>query len=626
MQSGQARRYPIGAEPTADGVHFRIWAKRRRRVAVLSDGREPFALEREEDGYFSGLLPGLRPGARYRFELDGEGPYPDPASRHQPEGPHGPSEVIDSSTFRWTDAEWRGPDVEHQVIYELHVGCYTPEGTYRALIEQLDALADLGVTCLELMPVADFPGTFGWGYDGVNLYAPTRLYGRPDDLRALVDAAHARGLSVILDVVYNHLGPDGNYLSCYSEEYVSKKYPNEWGDPLNFDDKGSRSVREFFVQNARYWIDEFHFDGLRLDATQSIHDASSPHLLVEIAAAVRETARGRRTLLVAENEPQHAHLVRAPERGGYGLDLLWNDDFHHSARVAVTGYDEAYFTDYSGSPQELLSAVKYGFLFQGQHYRWQKKRRGKPAFDLEPWRRVIYIQNHDQVANSATGARLHALTSPGRLRAITTLALLSPGTPMLFMGQEFAASAPFVYFAEHKGDLAASVRKGRHEFLSQFANIATEAVSARLAAPEARSTYERTKLDLSERDRHREVYALHRDLLALRRTDRTLRAARRGSYDGAVLAEEAMCVRFFDVSDEKGDDRLIIVNLGRQLHLTCVSEPLLAPIDQRPWRVLWSSESIEYGGLGTPAVERDDGSIHVPAHAAVVLAPGSPNA
>ncbi len=620
MRSSDARRLPIGAEPTSDGVHFRVWAPARSRVAVIVDDNAPIALEQEANGYLSVFVEGARVGARYRFQLDNEGPYPDPASRFQPEGPHGPSEVIDPATFCWTDASWRGPDIEHQVIYELHVGCYTREGTYRALIDHLDSLVELGITCIELMPIAEFPGSFGWGYDGVELFAPTRLYGRPDDLRALIDAAHARGLSMILDVVYNHLGPDGNHLRSYSAEYFSKKYPNEWGDALSFDESGSAPVREFFITNARYWIEEFHFDGLRFDATQSMHDASPTHILADIAEAVRQAAHGRRTLLVAENEPQHAKVVRPRDAGGHGLDMLWNDDFHHSARVAVTGGDEAYYLDYSGSAQELVSAVKQGFLFQGQYYRWQKKRRGMPARDLEPWRRVVYVQNHDQVANSARGLRLHELTSPGRYRAITALTLLSPATPLLFMGQEFAASSPFLYFADHRGELADSVRKGRRLFLAQFPSIATEETSARLDVPNARETFERSRLDLSERDRHRETFALHRDLLRLRRTDEAFARARRGTFDAAVIGDEALCVRFFDEHD---DDRLLLVNLGRQLYLTHLGEPLLAPVNERPWRLHWSSEAVEYGGRGTPPVERKDGTFDVPPHAAVVLAPGS---
>jgi maltooligosyltrehalose trehalohydrolase len=596
MRSEQTRRYPIGAELVSDGTHFRVWAPKRKRVAVVLDGRR-VELHAEPNGYFSALVPGVRAGARYKLALDDEGELPDPASRFQPEGPHGPSEVIDPKfSFR----PFNGPVLDRQVIYELHVGLYTKEGTYRALIDQLDELAKLGVTCLELMPVAEFPGSFGWGYDGVSLFAPTRLYGRPEDLRALIDAAHTRGLSVILDVVYNHLGPDGNYLGRFADEYFTKKYENEWGDAINFE---PRPVRDFFVSNARYWIEEYHFDGLRLDATQSIHDASPVHILKEIADAVRRPDRS--TLLVGENEPQHANMIR-----DHGLDMLWNDDFHHSARVAVTGRTEAYFQDYAGTPQELISAAKYGFLFQGQHYLWQKKRRGKPALDLEKHRHVVFVQNHDQVANSCNGCRLHMQTSPGRLRAITALSLLLPATPMLFMGQEFASSAPFLYFADHKPELARAVRKGRSEFLMQFPSIA--AVADRIDAPEARATFEKSKLDLSERETHRETYALHRDLLQLRK-----QMPRK--IDGAVLADEALCIRYFG----DGEDRLLLLNLGRQLHLTHLAEPLLAPLDEKPWRLVWSSESPEYGGIGTPPVERDDGSFDIPAHAAVVLASGS---
>jgi maltooligosyltrehalose trehalohydrolase len=597
------RRYPIGAEPTSDGVHFRVWAPRRARVAVVSE--RVVDLEREDDGYFSGLVAGMRAGARYKLRLDDEGDFPDPASRFQPEGPHGPSEVIDPNAFRWTDSAWRGPDIKRQVIYELHVGLYTREGTYRALIDELDELARLGITCIELLPLAEFPGRFGWGYDGVDLFAPSHLYGRPDDLRALLDAAHARGLAVIHDVVYNHLGPDGNYLGCYSHDYVTKKYPNEWGDALNFE--GPRAVREFFVANARYWIDELHFDGLRLDATQSIHDASEPHILCEITRAVRAAAGSRSTLIVGENEPQHARMIHE-----YGLDMLWNDDFHHAARVATVGCDEAYFTDYGGTPQELVSAVKHGFLFQGQWYRWQKQRRGMLSRGLPRTACVAYIQNHDQVANSADGARIHTQTSPGRFRAITALTLLSPMTPMLFMGQEFASSKPFLYFADHKAELAAAVEKGRGEFLAQFPSIATGQMQ--LPKPSDVATYERCKLDLGERRTHAEVYALHQDLLRVRREDSVLATEH---VDGAVLGPEAFCIRYFG----RGEDRLLLVNLGAQLHLDRVPEPLLAPITR--WNVVWSSEAPKYGGRGTPPVERDNGTFDLPAHSAVLLASGS---
>ena len=386
-----------------------------------------------------------------------------------------------------------------QVIYELHVGTFTKEGTWRAAGRELPALADLGVTVIELMPVADFAGQFGWGYDGVNLFAPTRLYGTPDDFYKFVDQAHSLGIGVILDVVYNHVGPVGNYLKEFSEDYFTKRYKNEWGEAINFDGDNAGPVREFFLANAQYWIEEFHIDGFRLDATQQIFDASKEHILLEIARRVRRAAGGRATLLVAENEPQHVKLVRSPEEGGYGLDALWNDDFHHSAMVVLSGHNEAYYTDYKGAPQEFLSAAKWGYLYQGQRYKWQKKRRGTPAFGIEPAAFVTFIQNHDQIANSARGLRVHRLASFGRYKAMTALMLLGPGTPMLFQGQEFATSSPFYYFADNEQDLARLVAAGRAKFLSQFRTAATPAVQEALADPADRATFDRSKIDHAER-------------------------------------------------------------------------------------------------------------------------------
>jgi len=425
------------------------------------------------------------------------------------------------------------------------------------------------------MPVADFCGRFGWGYDGVDLFAPTRLYGTPDDFRAFVDHAHACGLAVILDVVYNHLGPDGAYLREFSAEYYTDRYKNEWGEPINFDGPGATAVREFFVANAAYWVDEFHIDGLRLDATQQIFDASPVNVQVEITRAVRDAARGRETLVIAENEPQHVKLVKPASEGGYGMDALWNDDFHHSATVALTGRNEAYYSDYFGGAQELLSEVKWGYLYQGQRYKWQGKRRGTPAFGLAPAAFVNYIQNHDQVANSAFGRGVHELASAGRYRAMTALLLLAPGTPMLFQGQEFAASAPFLFFADHKPELAKLVCDGRREFVSQFPSVASKEVLERLPNPCSEESFVRSKLDLSERETHAQAYALHRDLLRLRREEAAFRAQRRGGMDGAVLGEDAFVLRYFGATSD--DDRLVIVNLGRDLHYFPSPEPLLAP-------------------------------------------------
>ncbi|HTG45308.1 MAG TPA: malto-oligosyltrehalose trehalohydrolase, partial [Verrucomicrobiae bacterium] len=483
------RRLPIGAEViAAGGVHFRVWAPGSKRVAVegqgLSGETPSLALTAESNGYFSGLLADAKEGFRYKLRLE-SGSFPDPASRFQPEGPHGPSQVVDPATFQWSDQSWRGLPPKDLVIYEMHLGTFTPEGTWAAALEQLSELHTLGVTALEIMPIADFPGRFGWGYDGVDLYAPTRLYGSPDEARRFINRAHELGMMVLLDVVYNHFGPDGNYLKQFSKDYFSSKYSCEWGEALNFDGDESGPVREFFISNARYWIDEFHFDGLRLDATQQIFDSSENHLLCEISKAARKAGNGKLIYLVGENEPQQSRMVRACENAGYGLDALWNDDYHHSALVAATGKREAYYSDYLGAPQEFISAAKYGCLFQGQYYQWQQKRRGTPAFDLSPLNFVVFLQNHDQIANSLRGQRVHELTSFAKLKALTALTLLSPSTPMFFQGDEFAATAPFLYFADHNADLNKLVSKGRASFLQQFPTIGTSESQALLADPAA---------------------------------------------------------------------------------------------------------------------------------------------
>jgi maltooligosyltrehalose trehalohydrolase len=618
------RRVPVGAEVRAEGgVHFRVWAPKRQTVEVVIEGgpgtgAAPVALEREGDGCFSGTVAGAAAGTLYRYRLDGGDAFPDPASRFQPRGPHGPSEVIDPGAFAWSDEAWRGAGPDGQVVYELHVGCFTPEGTWEAAAGQLAELARLGVTVVEVMPVAEFPGEFGWGYDGVDLYAPTRLYGRPDDFRRFVDRAHAAGLGVILDVVYNHLGPDGNYLTQFSDSWFTDRHETEWGEPIGFYGPGSGPVREFYVQNAVYWIREFHLDGLRLDATQSIFDRSAEHVVAELTRAAREAAAPRRIFVVAENEPQETVLVRAPERGGWGLDGLWNDDLHHAAMVALTGRAEAYYTDYRGTPQELVSAAKWGYLYQGQRYAWQKQRRGTPALDLPARAFVTFIQNHDQVANSDSGKRIHALTSPARLRAMTAYLLLIPGTPMLFMGQEFAASARFLYFADHEPELARKVWAGRREFLAQFPSIGADAdMLARIPDPADRATFEACKLDLREREANAAIHALHGDLLRLRRETPAFAAQDASRVHGAVLGPAAFCLRYLN----DAGDRLLVVNLGAQVDLAPAPEPLLAPPAGMRWAVEWSSESPGYEGAGTPPVEADDGAWTLPGETALVLAP-----
>jgi maltooligosyltrehalose trehalohydrolase len=616
------RRLAVGAELASPaGVDFRVWAPCRAKAwVVLERGTQQSVVElsRSRDGYFSGIAIGALVGTRYRFKLDDEALlYPDPASRFQPDGPHGPSEVIDASRFAWTDQAWRGVPAARRVLYEMHVGTFTREGTWAAAAREIPELADLGITVIQIMPVADFPGRFGWGYDGVNLFAPSRLYGTPDDFRDFVDHAHAAGVGVILDVVYNHFGPDGCYLRAFSDDYFTERYDNDWGDSINFDGENAGPVRDYFITNARYWVDEFHLDGLRLDATQQLYDASPEHIVAAVTRQVRQSSGRRESFVLCENEPQDVRLVAAPAQGGYGADALLNDDFHHAAIVALTGRPEAYYTDYAGTPQEFISAVKWGFLYQGQRYKWQAKGRGTPTFGLPATAFVHFLENHDQIANSAFGDRLHEHTSPGRYRALTALLLLAPQTPLLFQGQEFAASAPFLYFADHAGELATAVRKGRGDFLMQFPSIAQPEVQAALADPSALRTFERCKLDLSERERHVAAYRLHRDLLHLRRTDPVFGSAGGRTVDGAVLGAEAFVLRFFG---EKHADRLLIVNLGDVLELDIAPEPLLGPHGGKPWCSVWSSDAAHYGGHGARPVE-SSGAWRIPARSATVLAP-----
>jgi maltooligosyltrehalose trehalohydrolase len=599
------RRLPVGAEvQPGGGVHFRVWAPRCQKVVVQvadrsGERRKPLALVLEEKGYFSTFEPEAAAGDRYWFLLDSDGAkVPDPASRFQPEGPHGASEVIDPAAYEWRDAAWRGVKLPGQAIYELHIGTFTPEGTWAAAVRELRELAEVGITLIEVMPVGAFPGRFNWGYDGVDLYAPSQVYGRPDDMRRFVDAAHQIGIGVILDVVYNHIGPDGNYLTRFSEEYFTKLHETDWGEAINFYGPGSEGVREYFIGNAGYWIDEFHLDGLRLDATQNIYDESDDHVVAALTRRARETAGGRSIVVIAENEPQDAKLVRPAEQEGYGLDGVWNDDFHHSALAALTGRNEAYYSDFLGRPEELVAACEYGYLYQGQWSQWQEKPRGTPALDIPPWAFITFLENHDQVSNSLGGRRVHQLSHPGRYRAMTALLLLGPGTPMLFHGQEFGATTPYLFFADHHAELAALVHKGRREFLSQFPSIAVEASQAAIDDPAKEETFSRCRLDLSERKKNEAAYQLHKDLLKLRREEAALAPRDKRWFDGTVLSEQAFLLRYRGKTDR--DDRLLLVNLGRDELVCPLPEPLLAPPLGMQWRIRWSSEDIAYGGSGTP--------------------------
>jgi maltooligosyltrehalose trehalohydrolase len=613
-ESNIERRYPIGAELIGDGrVHFRVWAPKAKRLEVAMEGSRGAKaaptfeeLEREPSGYFAGSVV-AEAGTLYRFRLNGEGNlYPDPASRFQPEGPHGPSCVIDHTQFNWTDRQWNGRELAGQIMYEMHLGTFTPEGTWRAAAEKLFLLKQDGITLLEMMPIADFPGQFGWGYDGVNMFAPCHLYGAPDDLRFFIDRAHSLGLAVILDVVYNHFGPDGNYLGVFSDDYINRDRPNEWGDCINFDGRNSAPVRDFFITNGRYWIDEFHFDGFRFDATQSIHDESEEYIVGAIGRAARKAAGERTIVLVAENEPQEPKLIKPRSEGGDDLDALWNDDWHHSALVALTGNREAYFTDYLGNPQEFISAAKYGYLFQGQPYVWQEAPRGYSARGASPAAFISFIENHDQVANNPFGERVRFLTSPGRYRAMVALLLLGPWTPLLFQGQEFGATSAFRYFSD-VGDeqLKEAIRKGRFEFLAQFPSVATPEVQSRLPVPHHRSTFEGCKLDWSDREKNPQHYDLHRDLIRLRQTDSRFREVTPRGVDGAVLGRRAFVLRYF--GDQPTDERLLLVNFGQQAVFSPAPEPLLAPPDEHEWHTMWTSEAPEYGGMGMLPVANHNG-------------------
>jgi len=611
------RRYPIGAEIISENkTHFRVWAPRADKLAVALEKRA-HSLTSEGDGYFSGTV-NCGAGARYKFQINDGDAFPDPASRFQPEGPHQASCVVDPFSFKWTDAKWRGVKLAGQIIYEMHIGTFTPEGTWRAAIDKLPDLKESGMTLLEVMPIADFPGRFGWGYDGVNLFAPTRLYGTPEEFRAFVDRAHALELGVILDVVYNHFGPDGNYLGSFSNDYLRRDKENEWGDAINFDGENCGPVREFFITNGRYWIEEFHFDGFRFDATQCIFDRSEEFIVGAIGRAAREAAGERSIVLIAESETQEAKMVRPRSEGGDDLDGLWNDDWHHAAFVALTGRSEAYYSDYSGRPQEFISTAKYGYLFQGQPYSWQEAPRGHPALGLKAEAFVSFLENHDQVSNSATGDRLRLQTSPGRYRAMTALLLLGPWTPLLFQGEEFGASTPFRYFSEAGDDkLREAVKKGRFEFLAQFPSAASSEVQARLPVPYEIETFNRCKLDWSERETNRALSDLHRDLIKLRREDSRLRLQMEGGIDGAVLGSHSFLLRYFA---KQNDDRLLLVNLGRRKELTRTSEPLLASPSNCEWGILWTSESQRYGGPGVVDVATDEKWL-LPAEAAVLLRP-----
>jgi maltooligosyltrehalose trehalohydrolase len=626
-------RLPIGATPAGDGTHFRVWAANAQRVdVVLAGGEATHALAAEGDGYFAGYVAGVGPGARYMYRLDGGDRRPDPAARFQPAGVHGPSQVIDPAAFAWTDGGWRGVPIEDMAIYELHVGTATDGGTFDALIERLDDIRDLGVTAIELMPVADFPGERGWGYDGVCLFAPARAYGEPDALRRLVDAAHARGLAVLLDVVYNHLGPDGNYLRQFSRAYFTARHTTPWGEALNFDGSGSRPVRDFFIANACYWAHEFHIDGLRLDATHAILDDGPTHILAELAATVRASlSPDRHFVLIVENEHNDPTLVREPRTKnqepssaldgfsvlgsrsfeGYGLDGIWADDFHHQVRVALAGDRDGYYADYDGTAADIAATLRQGWFYVGQPSAYGGHPRGAPADDV-PYPAFIHcIQNHDQIGNRALGERLHHQIGLDAYRAASALLLLSPATPLLFMGQEWAASSPFQFFTDHEPELGRLVTAGRRAEFAGFAAFAGETVPD----PQSPATFERSKLRWDERAAppHAGVLRLYRDLLDLRRHP-ALRERSRESVAVVALGERTVALR----RSTAGAALLAVVHLGgAPVRVDLAAQAATAAPAGSRWVMLLDTEAAEYGGSAAPLLDAA-GEVALPAPRALV--------
>ena len=597
----------LGASREGDAARFRVWAPEHARVdlELYCADRSILAtlpMRRERGGYFSATAPIPRRPRRllYAFRVDERGPFPDPCSGSQPFGVHGPSELVDLD-FAWTDEGFPGVTLEGLVLYEIHVGAATPEGTFDALIPRLPHLVDLGVTALELMPVADFPGRWNWGYDGVSLRAPAEIYGGPRGLMRLVDAAHARGLAVILDVVYNHLGPDGNYLRSFSSRYFTSRRHTPWGDAIDVDGHGAEPVRELLLGSAAMWIERYHIDGLRLDATHAIEDTRPVHLLCELGERVRAAGGARRTVVIAEDERNEAALVRPAEVGGLGLDAVWADDLHYQLGLAFAGDLGIFAEDFSASTQEIAATLERGWHYEGQVSPRLGRARGTKVDGIAAPQIVTFIQNHDQIGNRPRGDRLAARVTPAAFRAMSALLLLAPYTPLLFMGQEWNATSPFFYFTDHHGDLGHQVTAGRRRELDASGLPgATETPD-----PQAEATFHRSKLDWAERDlpAHAGVLALYRELLRLRSAHPALRERARGSFAARPLGDDALLL------ERRGGGRslTVVVNVrGRLAHAVGRSQ-----------RVVLSTDEPRFAGHAPHALR--DGIVRLEGPAVVVL-------
>jgi maltooligosyltrehalose trehalohydrolase len=616
-RSGQSA--PIGARVAEGGVEFRVWAPASEQVDVViygPDAERVHPLAPEGGGYFGGHVEGAGAGTRYRFRLDARETYPDPASRSQPEGVHGPSEVVDPGSFRWTDQEWRGCSLADLVIYELHVGAFTPEGTFDGAIGKLDELVELGVTAIEIMPIANFPGGRNWGYDGVNLYAPATAYGGPEGFKRLVNAAHGAGLAVLLDVVYNHLGPEGNYLPAVTGGRIfTERHETPWGAAVNYDGADSGPVREFVIGNALYWVTEYHVDGLRLDATHAIIDDSPVHLLQELAERVH-AVEGPPRLLIAEDERNERRVVLPVEQGGYGLDGVWADDLHHQLRRHAAGDREGYFESYTGTATDVVTTLRKGWFYEGQLSPHSGEHRGTSAEGIPPMRFVHCLQNHDQVGNRAFGDRLTETVDLPVYRALSVLLLCSPYTPLLWMGQEWAASSPFQYFTEHPEELGRLVTEGRREEFGGFSAFQDPETRERIPDPQAPETFQNSKLRWEERDRppHDGALRLYRELLQLRRRHPSLRDRDRAGFAVAAIGDAAIAML------RRGEeDLLVVLNFGGELSFDVSGLELPGVAEQGRWSVLLRSEEERFGGSGGGGTVGDQGRVSMPGPGALIL-------
>ncbi len=585
---------PLGAVPEAGGTRFRVIAPEAESLEVVveaTDGPDRVVtLTAGDDGVHECFVDGVTAGARYRYRLNGRAMLPDPASRYQPDGVHESSEVVDSSTFAWRHTEWADRPLERTVLYELHVGTFTPAGTFAAAIERLTYLRILGVTAIELMPVHDFPGERNWGYDAAALYAPARCYGRPDDLRSLIDAAHGLGLTVILDVVYNHLGPDGAYAATFHRGMLNGDRPTPWGASIHLDGPNGRLAREFLIQNALYWQREFRVDGFRLDATHALHDSSEPHFLEELARRLREAAEPRSCVLIAEDGRNLNTLLHPSERGGYGLDGEWAMDLHHQLHRVVTGERNLYYAGFRGSTEDLARAITQGWIYTGQHDPYTGGHRGTDPGDIPAWRFVSYLQNHDEVGNRPQGDRLPAIAGLAAYRAAMALLLTSPQTPMLFMGDEWGASTPFLFFTDHKTAIGNKIADGRQAFFVRWAGPQAEGALPAIPDPQAPETFEASRLnwDESQKEPHASTLRYVRRLLKLRRDDPAMRSDRREDFEAHGLrGRSALLLR-----RASGAPTLAVVAAFEGGNTVRVPEAALG--NTRAWKPVFSSEDREF--------------------------------